>query len=252
MTAGQWFARVVTSIVVRVPVLWNVFRRPLTANFDRLAPEWDATRVHEVSLSAMRAALDGVEQPPAKALDLGTGTGAVARLIAARWPEAEVVGADVSNEMVKEARRLATTDTQRYEVADASRLPYGDGEFELVTMNNVIPFFDGEPTGSISILQGQTFTYVYLSHDPGTYMYHCHVEDTEHVHMGMTGLVFVRPGVAGRQPEISPATQMSRKSREKTPRMAAFRSLTEKTVRSGSNRRLICGLVEEANKVYLI
>jgi FtsP/CotA-like multicopper oxidase with cupredoxin domain len=58
---------------------------------------------------------------------------------------------------------------------------------------NVIPFFDGEPTGSISIPQGQTFTYVYLSHDPGTYMYHCHVEDTEHVHMGMTGLVFVRP-----------------------------------------------------------
>ncbi len=58
---------------------------------------------------------------------------------------------------------------------------------------NVIPFFDGEPTGSVSIPQGQTFTYVYVSHDPGTYMFHCHVEDTEHVHMGMTGLVFVRP-----------------------------------------------------------
>jgi FtsP/CotA-like multicopper oxidase with cupredoxin domain len=62
---------------------------------------------------------------------------------------------------------------------------------------NVIPFFDGEPTGSVSIPQVQTFTYVYLSHDPGTYMYHCHVEDTEHVHMGMTGLVFVRPAQDG-------------------------------------------------------
>ena len=62
---------------------------------------------------------------------------------------------------------------------------------------NVIPFFDGEPTGSISIPQGQTFTYVYVSHDPGTYMYHCHVEDTEHVHMGMTGIVFVRPAQDG-------------------------------------------------------
>ena len=58
---------------------------------------------------------------------------------------------------------------------------------------NVIPFFDGEPTGSVSVPQGQTFTYVYKSHDPGTYMFHCHVEDVEHVHMGMTGLVFVRP-----------------------------------------------------------
>ena len=62
---------------------------------------------------------------------------------------------------------------------------------------NVIPFFDGEPTGSVSIPQGQTFTYVYKSHDPGTYMYHCHVEDVEHVHMGMTGLVFVRPSQDG-------------------------------------------------------
>ena len=63
---------------------------------------------------------------------------------------------------------------------------------------NVIPFFDGEPTGSVSVPSGRDFTYVYRPRDPGTYMYHCHVEDVEHVHMGMTGLVFVRPA-AGRQ-----------------------------------------------------
>lgn len=58
---------------------------------------------------------------------------------------------------------------------------------------NVIPFFDGEPTGSVSVPSGRDFTYVYRPRDPGTYMFHCHVEDVEHVHMGMTGLVFVRP-----------------------------------------------------------
>ena len=58
---------------------------------------------------------------------------------------------------------------------------------------NVIPFFDGEPSGSISVPAGREFTYVYNAHEPGTYMYHCHVEDVEHVHMGMTGMVFVRP-----------------------------------------------------------
>lgn len=58
---------------------------------------------------------------------------------------------------------------------------------------NVIPFFDGEPTGSISVPIGRNFTYVFRPRDPGTYMYHCHVEDVEHVHMGMTGPVFVRP-----------------------------------------------------------
>ena len=58
---------------------------------------------------------------------------------------------------------------------------------------NVIPYFDGEPTGSVSVPTGRLFTYVYRPRDPGTYMFHCHVEDVEHVHMGMTGLVFVRP-----------------------------------------------------------
>ncbi len=58
---------------------------------------------------------------------------------------------------------------------------------------NVIPFFDGEPTGSVSVPVGQLFTYIYRPRDPGTYMYHCHVEDVEHVTMGMTGIVFVRP-----------------------------------------------------------
>jgi len=58
---------------------------------------------------------------------------------------------------------------------------------------NVIPFFDGEPTGSVAVMTGRIFQYIYRPRDPGTYMFHCHVEDTEHVHMGMTGPVFVRP-----------------------------------------------------------
>ena len=58
---------------------------------------------------------------------------------------------------------------------------------------NVIPFFDGEPTGSVAVPSSSDFTYVYEPKDPGTYMFHCHVEDTEHVQMGMTGLVFIRP-----------------------------------------------------------
>ncbi len=58
---------------------------------------------------------------------------------------------------------------------------------------NVIPFYDGEPHGSVSVPVGENFTYVYRPRDPGTYMYHCHVEDVEHVTMGMTSIVFVRP-----------------------------------------------------------
>ncbi len=58
---------------------------------------------------------------------------------------------------------------------------------------NAIPLFDGVPELSISVPIGRDFTYYYRPHDPGTYMYHCHFEDVEHVQMGMTGIVYVRP-----------------------------------------------------------
>lgn len=58
---------------------------------------------------------------------------------------------------------------------------------------NAIPMFDGVPELSLAVPIGRDFTYYYRPHDAGTYMYHCHFEDVEHVQMGMTGMVFVRP-----------------------------------------------------------
>ena len=55
------------------------------------------------------------------------------------------------------------------------------------------PVFDGVPDSSISINMGATLTYYYNAKDAGTYMYHCHVEATEHMQMGMLGNLFVRP-----------------------------------------------------------
>jgi SAM-dependent methyltransferase len=48
----------------------------------------------------------------------------------------------VSPQMIEDARRRATSERERYEVADASELPFADGAFELVALNNMIPFFD--------------------------------------------------------------------------------------------------------------
>jgi ubiquinone/menaquinone biosynthesis C-methylase UbiE len=138
MTLGQRFARFVTDVVVRAPFLWRIFRGRMTRQFDRLAPEWDGTRVSLARLAPMIAALDAAGSP-LHALDVGTGTGAVARLMAERWPSAEVTGVDVSRGMIEEARRLGS---ERYDVGDASALPYDDGAFDLVTLNNMIPFFD--------------------------------------------------------------------------------------------------------------
>jgi FtsP/CotA-like multicopper oxidase with cupredoxin domain len=53
------------------------------------------------------------------------------------------------------------------------------------------PIFDGLPDVSISIHMGGTLTYYYNANNPGTYMYHCHVEATEHMQMGMLGSLYV-------------------------------------------------------------
>ena len=44
--------------------------------------------------------------------------------------------------MIAEAARSPSSRAERYEVADAAQLPFADGSFELVTLNNMIPFFD--------------------------------------------------------------------------------------------------------------
>jgi len=156
VTLGQRFARAVTTLVVRRPGLWKVFRGSLTRNFDRLAPEWDATRVSFDRLRPLLAALDALPGPPARVLDLGTGSGAVARLAAELWAGAEVTGVDVSEGMLREAKQRASTTRERYVQADAASLPFSDGEFDLVTLNNMIPFFDelarvAAPGGHVAI-----------------------------------------------------------------------------------------------------
>ena len=136
-------ARLATTAVVRRPLLWTLLRSPLRKMFDGLAPTWE-TRIGPHHLGALLLALEGAEAPP-RALDLGTGTGAAARAVAARYPEAEVTGVDLSAAMIGEAERRLPGELSgrvRFAVADASGLPFEDGAFALVTLMNMIPFFD--------------------------------------------------------------------------------------------------------------
>jgi SAM-dependent methyltransferase len=139
VNAGQRFARFVTDVVVRRPFLWRVFRAPLRRTFDRLAPVWDEMRMPE-AFAPVEAALAALPEEPRSVLDLGTGTGSVAQVVAERFPEAQVTGVDVSPKMIDVARAKGTR--VRFEVADAERLPYDDDAFDLVTLGNMIPFFD--------------------------------------------------------------------------------------------------------------
>jgi FtsP/CotA-like multicopper oxidase with cupredoxin domain len=53
------------------------------------------------------------------------------------------------------------------------------------------------PEGSFGVNMGASLTYFYHRPEPGTYMYHCHQEATEHMQMGMLGNLFVRPAQDG-------------------------------------------------------
>ena len=143
MIDGQRFARFVTDAVVRRPSLWRVFRGPLRNMFDGLAPTWE-TRIGPHHLGALDLALEGMPAPR-RVLDLGTGTGVVALALGERYPEAEVVGIDLSPGMIEEARGnlpAALAGRVRFEVGDASALAYPDGDFDLTVLSNMIPFSD--------------------------------------------------------------------------------------------------------------
>lgn len=55
------------------------------------------------------------------------------------------------------------------------------------------PIFDGVPSASISINMMASLTYFYEAFEPGTYIWHCHVEATEHMEMGMLANIWVEP-----------------------------------------------------------
>lgn len=131
-------------MVVRNPRLWGLFRGGMRRQFDSMASRWDELRDPE-HLASHERALEAVEGTPRRILDLGTGTGTAALVAARRFPGADVVGADLSEKMLAEARRKTPPELVsrvHFDQIDASRLPYPDESFDLVTLANMIPFFD--------------------------------------------------------------------------------------------------------------
>jgi FtsP/CotA-like multicopper oxidase with cupredoxin domain len=100
-----------------------------------------------------------------------------------RWP-APIIGVD-------EADRMFVTMTNvgfqyRPDLDDAHTIHWHG-------FRNPISIFDGVPEVSIAVPPNTDFPYFFPPRLAGTYMYHCHFEDVEHVQLGMDGIVYVRP-----------------------------------------------------------
>jgi SAM-dependent methyltransferase len=138
--------RFINNSVVRAPWLWPLLRRSVTRFFDRVAGGWDE-RVQidrPERVAPLEAALAAMERRPARVLEVGTGTGRGAFLIADTYPGAEVLGIDISGEMIARARAKTKPEhgnRVRFEVADVANVPEL-GRFDLVAMINMPPFFE--------------------------------------------------------------------------------------------------------------
>jgi ubiquinone/menaquinone biosynthesis C-methylase UbiE len=122
----------------------DAVKQQVAAHWDRRAPNFDEGFGHSIRTPAERAAWDRILDLvlPARggldALDAGCGTGFLALELAARGHR--VTGVDFAHAMLAEARRKAAARgvSIRFEEADAERLPFGTGSFDLAISRHLL------------------------------------------------------------------------------------------------------------------
>ncbi len=131
---------ILSTLVARAPWLWPVLRKPTHNFWNKMAPQWTG-RATPDRATPLEAGAQAVPGSPQRILEVGSGAGDGTAALARVFPDAQVTGADLSEEMVRTAE--ATNPGPEYVVADASSLPFPDDTFDLVAQLNV-PFYPRE------------------------------------------------------------------------------------------------------------
>jgi demethylmenaquinone methyltransferase/2-methoxy-6-polyprenyl-1,4-benzoquinol methylase len=122
---GQERATYVQKMFTRIAKRYDLMNRLMTAGQDI---RW---RKQVIQLARLR--------PNASLLDLGTGTGDLAREAMTQFPQAKIVAADFTLEMMRVGQKRGPLN---FSSADALRLPFTDSSFDAVVsgflMRNVI------------------------------------------------------------------------------------------------------------------
>jgi SAM-dependent methyltransferase len=142
----QLVGRAISTVVSRAPFLWPLLKGWSHRFWEGAAPTWGdrVSRSGPEYLGPLAAGLLHVRPEPERALDIGTGLGDGALLVARELPHARVRGVDLSEEMVRRAQARIGLDPEgrvAFKVADASDLPFEEDSFDLVIQLNMPPFF---------------------------------------------------------------------------------------------------------------
>ena len=122
---GQDRAKYVQNIFTRIARRYDIMNRLMTGGQD---VRW-RKKVIELARLNIRSSL----------LDLGTGTGDLAREALAQFPQSKIIAADFTLEMMRMGQK---TSLLNFSTADALKLPFNDSSFDAAVsgflMRNVI------------------------------------------------------------------------------------------------------------------
>jgi ubiquinone/menaquinone biosynthesis C-methylase UbiE len=123
-----------------MPDVYAVITDVDTATQERLADVLEMRAADPQQQAMLDAYLAEVELPPsARVLEIGCGTGAVARVLARRPEVAEVIGVDPSPVFVARARELAAEQANVvFEEGDARALRFPDDHIDAVVFHTVL------------------------------------------------------------------------------------------------------------------
>ena len=116
--------------------------------FDRVAPSYDSWAGGQHERVAVRLVDVAAPKKGEHVLDVGTGTGLVAHLVAPRVSPGSVIGIDLSDNMLALARSKKSKNVQFLGMA-AERLVFKPETFDLVTMGDALAYL-GDPTDALA------------------------------------------------------------------------------------------------------